>query len=73
MYCCTGGAATSKEVLEFMRELFNDSYVSEGYGCTEVGYALLHTYMILTYRTNDLLGICSYKFIYEFQCDLYVV
>ncbi|XP_065898942.1 carboxylic acid reductase-like isoform X2 [Dysidea avara] len=32
-----GGAATSREVLEFMRELFNNSYVSEGYGCTEVG------------------------------------
>ena len=33
----TGGAATSREVLNFMKELFDESFVSEGYGCTEVG------------------------------------
>ncbi|XP_065899133.1 carboxylic acid reductase-like [Dysidea avara] len=31
-----GGAATSKEVLQFMRELFYHCFVIEGYGCTEI-------------------------------------
>ena len=38
LFCHPGGAATSKEVMAFMKELFDNSYVSEGYGCTEVGY-----------------------------------
>ena len=36
VFTCTGGAATSKEVLRFMRELFYHCFVIEGYGCTEI-------------------------------------
>lgn len=37
-HTCVGGAATSGEVLNFMREMFDQSFVSEGYGCTEAGW-----------------------------------